>query len=88
MDELLSDFGGRKCKSMIAFDNEKEEDERKVKSFPLTPKSRKEYDGSFSFGPNDRYNKVVEEPLDNVYAESKPADPIANAGKSYSDANT
>ena len=35
----------------------------------------------------DRYNKV-EEPIDNVYAESKPADPLANMGKSYSDANT
>ena len=44
LDELLQDFGGRRCKSMIDFGNEKEEDDRKVRSFPLTPKSRKEYE--------------------------------------------
>ena len=56
LDELLNDFGGRKCKSMIAFDNEKEEDDRKIKSFPLSPKSKKEYDGPFTFDKSDMYS--------------------------------
>ena len=33
-DLLIKDFGGRRCKSMIEFDNEKEEDDRKISSYP------------------------------------------------------
>ena len=34
------------------------------------------------------YNKAIVEPLDNVYAESKPKNPIVNVSKSFCDANT
>jgi hypothetical protein len=44
LDELLQEFGGRRCKSMVNFENEKEEDVRRIKSYPLSPKSRKDYD--------------------------------------------
>ena len=71
---------------MIALDNEKEEDPRKIKSFPLSPKTRKEYDEPISFDINDRYNQP--ELLDNVYAESKPPNPVGRVGKTFSDANT
>ena len=44
LDELLKEFGDRKCKSMIDFDTEKEEDPRRTRSYPLTPRSMKDYE--------------------------------------------
>ena len=86
LDELLQEFGGRKCKSMMALDNEKEEDSRRIKSYPLSPKSKKEYDGSATFDKDNAYDKLGL--LDNVYAESKPPNPGGKVGKSFVDADT
>lgn len=78
LDELLEQFGNRKCKSMIGLDNELEEDEREIRSYPLTPKTKKLYEGPFIFDYLPRE--------DNVYAESKPPNPLGKIGKEYSDA--
>ncbi len=39
LDDILKRFGERKCESMREFDNDKEEDPRKTKSVPASPKS-------------------------------------------------
>lgn len=63
---------------MTAFDKELEQDPRETKSEPSDPKPE--------------WTNGVPQPkaeiLDNVYAESKPPDPIANIGKTYTDADT
>lgn len=79
LDELLEQFGDRKCKSMIDFGSDKEEDDRNIRSFPLTPKTKKQYEGPFTFDYLPRE--------DNVYAESKPPNPLGKIGKEYSDAD-
>lgn len=79
LDELLEQFGNRRCKSMIGLDNDLEEDEREVRSFPLTPRTAKLYEGPFTFDYLPRE--------DNVYAESVPANPLGKLGKEYSDAD-
>jgi len=82
LDELLQEFGGRRCKSMIALENEKEDDPRMLKTFPLSPRARNEYDEPFNF------NDYVKEQPDNVYAEGKPANPLGREGKIFVDADT
>lgn len=67
---MLAEFGSRKCKSMIAFDNDKEEDPRKIRTYPLSPNTLKEY------SLFDRERPEPLDPPDNVYAESKPANPL------------
>lgn len=71
-DELLGDLGPRRCKSMIDFGNELEEDPRKTKSVNNSPRN---YD----------FDREGLPALDNVYAESKPADPLGKLGRTYSD---
>ena len=41
---------------MITLDNEKEEDPRKIKTYPLSPKSKKAYDDPFGFNKDDFMN--------------------------------
>ena len=72
-DELLGDMGPRRCQSMIDFGNELEEDPRKTKSLPGSPRNDFEFDKEGLPG------------IDNVYAESKPADPLGRLGKTFSD---
>lgn len=45
LDELLQDFGDRRCKSMIDLETgwAKEEDPRKITTWPLTPTQNEEY---------------------------------------------
>ena len=78
LDELIQKFRPRRCNSMTAFDKELEQDPRETKSEPSDPKPE--------------WTNGVPQPkaeiLDNVYAESKPPDPIANIGKTYTDADT
>jgi hypothetical protein len=74
LDDLLDDMGPRRTKSMIEFGNELEEDPRRTKSEPASPRL------------NDEFDRNTHLPtLDNVYAESKPADPLGKLGKTYSD---
>jgi uncharacterized protein YneF (UPF0154 family) len=72
-DELLTDMGPRRCRSMVEFGNELEEDPRRTRSQPISPRADNEFDNEYL--PT----------IDNVYAESKPADPLGNLGKTYSD---
>jgi len=46
LDELLNQFGDRKCKSMIELGTgwDKEEDPRKTKTWPISPGTYAEYD--------------------------------------------
>jgi hypothetical protein len=62
---------------MIGFENDKEEDPRKAKTNPNSPRAG---DGL----PFDR-NAMLS---DNVYAESKPPNPLGKQGKTYVDADT
>jgi hypothetical protein len=72
-DDLLTEMGPRRCKSMIEFGNELEDDPRRTKSQPVSPRSDRDFD-------NEHLPTI-----DNVYAESKPADPLGNMGKTFSD---
>ena len=61
---------------MIALENLKEEDPRKIKSEPISPNN-----GDFKF---DREQML----RDNVYAESALPNPLGNVGKNFADADT
>jgi hypothetical protein len=78
-DELLNDLGPRRCQSMIDLGGDLEDDPRLTKSAPCSP--RGERDVEF-----DR--DAMLPTLDNVYAESRPADPLGKLGKTYSDFDT
>lgn len=59
LDELLDEFGDRKCKSMINLETgwPKEEDPRQIYTVPLTPKGREQYaDGDYKFTKDDAYD--------------------------------
>ncbi len=72
-DELLTENGPRRCQSMIEFGNDLEDDPRKTKTAPTSPRRDDTlFDGALPT-------------IDNVYAESKPADPLGKLGKTYSD---
>jgi len=75
LDDLLTDMGPRRTKSMIEFGNELEDDPRRTRSEPVSPRHA-----------GDEFDRDTPLPtIDNVYAESKPADPLGNLGKTYSD---
>ena len=75
LDDLLTDMGPRRTKSMIEFGNELEEDPRRTRSEPVSPRHA-----------GDEFDRDTPLPtIDNVYAESKPADPLGKLGKTYSD---
>lgn len=42
LDNLLGEFGDRKCLSMGEYANEREEDPRQILSYPSTPQGYKE----------------------------------------------
>ena len=74
-DELLTENGPRRTKSMIEFGNDLEDDPRATKSEPHSPR-----------GDHDEFDRNTPLPtIDNVYAESKPADPLGRLGKTYSE---
>ena len=73
-DELLNENGPRRCKSMIEFGNELEDDPRLTQSLPISPRD------DFSFDKDAGLPTI-----DNVYAESRPADPLGKLGKTFSD---
>ncbi len=77
-DELLTENGPRRTKSMIEFGNDLEDDPRATKSEPHSPR-----------GDQDEFDRNTPLPtVDNVYAESKPADPLGKLGKTYSEYET
>ena len=69
LDELLQQFGDRRCKSMILFATgwDKEDDPRHINTFPLTPTREAEYDGEYHFTKEDMIGGFE----DNVYAEAR-----------------
>jgi len=69
LDELIDEFGDRKCKSMIELPTgwPKEDDPRRIKTIPMTPKGMAEYDGEFRFTKDDAYDLHP----DNVGFEAK-----------------
>lgn len=69
LDDLLNLFGDRRCKSMIEFGTgwDKEDDPRRVITWPLSPNTIKEYDGEYKFTREDMIGGFE----DNVYAEAK-----------------
>jgi hypothetical protein len=78
LDDLLTEMGPRRTKSMIEFGNELEDDPRRTKSQPHSPR----------IGDNNPFDRDPLPTLDNVYAESKPSDPLGRMGKTFSDFDT
>ena len=75
-DDLLTEMGPRRCQSMIDFGNDLEDDPRRTQSCPVSPREKDDF----------LFDKDAMLPtLDNVYAESKPADPLGNVGKTFTD---
>lgn len=74
LDDLLNQFGDRRCKSMIELGTgwDKEDDPRRCITWPLTPSKIAEYDGEYHFTKDDMIGGFE----DNVYAEAKVKDPV------------
>jgi len=87
LDELLDLFGPRRCQSDRDRDKpEWGEDEREVKSWPVSPKNEKDYQELLNqpkFKPFG-FMENIDQP-DNVFAEGKPANPNGKKGKDFSD---
>lgn len=69
LDELLNQFGDRKCKSMmdLATGWELEPDPRMTNTWPVSPLRREEYDLDVQFTKDDAYGAQG----NNVYADAK-----------------
>lgn len=75
LDELISKMRPRRCNSMINFKGEDQEtDPREIKSEP--PNSKPEW---------EQEEPAEAEKIDNVYADSKPSDPLGKMGKTFTD---
>ena len=74
LDDLLNQFGDRRCKSMIELGTgwDKEDDPRRNITWPLSPDKIAEYDGEYKFTKEDMIGGFE----DNVYAEAKKKDPV------------
>ena len=73
-DDLLYDFGDRKCMSMGEYENDREDDPRDILSYPNTPTGYREEDADFT--------QMREfKPPDNVYAEVKIPKPKNEKGE-------
>ena len=77
LDELLNEFGDRKCKSMINFSTgwPQEEDPRKIATWPISPGKAAEYDYEIKFTAEDAYGKT-----DNCYFEAVTKHPGKDKG--------
>lgn len=77
LDELVYSFGDRKCKSAEPFTDEKEEDYRRIKSFPLSPVAGE----ILVADPPRPFSPILK---DNCYAErfGGPAELILNPNES------
>lgn len=83
LEELLNIFGRRQCKSCIELPTgtEVEEDPRRVRSFPLSPKGEKLYQGMA--GDFDLIDFQLQ---DNVYAEVQaPTNMFESVARDFSD---
>ena len=76
LDDLFSRFGARRCNSMGQFENDREEDPRRTKSLPASPKDDFKFDKDAYL--KDRYP-------DNVGAEAQPPNPLSKVGKQFTD---
>lgn len=74
-DDLLTEMGPRRCVSMIDLGGDLEDDPRFTKSCPASPRARDDF----------QFDKEHLPTIDNVYAESKPADPLGRLGKTFND---
>jgi len=74
LDDLLNQFGDRRCKSMIELGTgwDKEDDPRRNITWPLSPDKIAEYDGEYKFTKEDMIGGFE----DNVYAEARVKDPV------------
>lgn len=76
--------------SLPAYGNSIEELSERPRSYPLSPRTRKEMENplinplALGFDRDDEFWV----PQDNVYAESKPPDPLARIGKTFADGDT
>ena len=68
LDYLLNEFGDRRCKSMIELGTgwDKENDPRRVITWPLSPDKIVEYDGDYKFTRDDMIGGE-----DNCYFEAR-----------------
>jgi hypothetical protein len=76
--------------SLPAYENDREELPERPRSYPLSPRARREMENplinplALGFAGDDESWT----PQDNVYAESKPPDPLGKVGKTYKDGDT
>lgn len=76
--------------SLPAFENERDELSERPRSYPLSPRARREIEDplinplALGFDRDDEFWV----PQDNVYAESKPPNPLGKIGKNYKDGDT
>ena len=73
-DDLLFNFGDRKCLSMGEYENDREDDPREILSYPRTPPGYRDEDRDFS-------NFRAFAPPDNVYADVKKPKRQAEVGE-------
>ena len=68
LDQLLEEFGGRRCKSMFEYGTgwNKQEDPGHPLTWPLTPSKLAAYAGDYKFTRDDMFGTY-----DNVYAEAR-----------------
>lgn len=91
MDDFSHDGDGlKRTRSLPPDPNDQEELSERPRSYPLSPRSKKDLENplinpmALGYNANDDFW----EPKDNVYAESKPPDPLAKIGKKYKDGDT
>jgi hypothetical protein len=91
LEELMDEDRQKRRNSLPAHENSRCSTPERAYSYPVSPRTRKDLENplinplTFNF---DNDSESFYEPPDNVYAESKPPDPIAKIGKKYSDGDT
>ena len=91
LEDCINDEDNMKRRnSLPAKGNPREDTPERPRSYPLSPRTRKELENplinplALGYGDEEDFW----EPEDNVYAESKPPDPLGKLGKTYKDGDT
>jgi len=90
VEDGIEDDEPKRRNSLPAYENERETLSDRPRSYPLSPRTRQDMENplinplALGFDRDEDFW----EPRDNVYAESKPPDPLGKIGKSYADGDT
>lgn len=90
LEDCIDDDKRPRRNSLPAKGNPREETPERPRSYPLSPRARRELENPLinplALGYDD-YDDFWE-PEDNVYADSRPPDPLQKIGKNYKDGDT